>query len=367
MEALTQHLPSPGPGGPVPLVPDTLPAIFLDIARHCLQRDPQHRWTVGEVSARLNPGSAAPSSSAAKPASAPSPAHLAASAVPAILANVPQTSAPASLAPAKVQPARPTTADVANQTVLSQTVAVRGTSARHRYDLVQPQLKRPPLLPPLPKLNYLPLSIVAVLVLSAIFLGPRLLHRAPAQQTAHLDPQSTPTVKAVPAVAHAKNASKSALTPAPPTVPASALQRASQAPVRNDKTSLGTPTPAPAALTSVAGPPRVETTVKAAGPVTQGEVLDQILPDVSPKARATIRGTVHVAVKLHVDNVGNVASAELFLPGPSKYFADQALQAAHRWDFAPAKVDGHAVPSEWLVRFEFTPFDTKAHPTQSTP
>jgi TonB family protein len=96
-------------------------------------------------------------------------------------------------------------------------------------------------------------------------------------------------------------------------------------------------------------------------------VLSQVMPDVSPKARATIRGTVHVAVKLHVDTAGNVASAELFSPGPSRYFADQALQAAHRWDFAPAKVDGHAVPSEWVVRFEFTPFDTKAHPTQSTP
>jgi TonB family protein len=104
-----------------------------------------------------------------------------------------------------------------------------------------------------------------------------------------------------------------------------------------------------------------------AGSVTQGEVLEQIMPAVSPKARATIRGTVHVAIKLHVDTTGNVASAELFSPGPSRYFADQALQAAHRWDFAPAKVDGHAVPSEWVVRFEFTPFNTKAHPIQSTP
>jgi TonB family protein len=128
------------------------------------------------------------------------------------------------------------------------------------------------------------------------------------------------------------------------------------------------PAPAPAALTSVANPPRVEAAAKpAAGSVTQGEVLDQVMPNVSTRARATIRGTVRVTVKLHVDPAGNVASAELFSPGPSKYFAGQALQAAHRWDFAPAKVDGHAVPSAWLVRFEFTPSLTKAHPTQSTP
>jgi TonB family protein len=361
VEALTQQVPSAGSGNQDPIVPDTLPAIFLDIARNCLHRDAQRRWTVVEIVARLNPGSVAPSASAAKASSAPSPAHLAASAVPAILSSASAT--------AKGQPARHTPHATANQPVYSQTVAVRGTATRPRYDLVQPQLKRPPLLPPLPKFNYLPVGIVAALVLTGIFVGPRLLrHRAPAQQTASLEPQSAPSVKPIPAVAHPKNGSKSSQKPAPPTVSASSLQHASQTPTHGDKSSLSTPAPAPAALTSIANPPRVEAAAKStAGPVTQGEVLDQILPDVSPKARATIRGTVHVAIKLHVDNTGNVASAELFSPGPSKYFADQALQAAHRWDFAPAKVDGHAVPSEWLVRFEFTPFNTKAHPTQSTP
>jgi TonB family protein len=134
----------------------------------------------------------------------------------------------------------------------------------------------------------------------------------------------------------------------------------------SDKHSLSAASPA--ALTNIAAPTRVEAASKPVGaPVTQGEVLSQVMPEVSSRARATIRGTVHVAVKVHVDTAGNVASAELFSPGPSRYFADQALQAAHRWDFAPAKVDGHAVPSEWVVRFEFTPFNTKAHPTQSTP
>jgi len=371
VEALTQQIPSPAPGNQDPIVSDTLPAIFLDIARHCLHRDPQRRWTVVEIVGRLNPGSVGPSASAARSASAPAPPYLAASAVPAILASAaPQIAASA---PAKGQPARPAPPATANQPVYSQTVAVRGTAKRPRYDLVQPQLKRPPLLPPLPKFKYLPLSIVAALALTVIFVGPRLLrHRAPAQQTASLEPQSAPSIKPLPAVAHSKSASKSAQKPAPPTVSTATSQHASQAPaplpLHSDKNSLTTPAPAPAALTSIANPPRIEAAANStAGPVTQGEVLDQILPDVSPKARATIRGTVHVAVKLHVDNAGNVASAELFSPGPSKYFADQALQAAHHWDFAPAKVDGHAVPSEWVVRFDFTPLDTKAHTTQSTP
>jgi TonB family protein len=378
VEALTQHLPSAGSGTQDPIVPDTLPAIFLDIARHCLSRDPQRRWTVVEIAARLNPGSVGPSASAAKPTSAPSPAHLAPSAVPAILSSpAPQVPAPASLAPAKSQPTRPAPVAVTQQ-VQTQTVAVRSKATRPRYDLVQPQLKRPPLLPPLPKLNYVSLSIVAALALTAILLGPRLLrHRAPTAQTVSAETQSTPSVKSVPAVAHTKSASKpAAQKPAPPSVHSSSpsSQRAAQPPSQPsleksiDKHSLNTPSTAPAALTTIADTPRVQSVATStSNPVTQGEVLEQILPDVSPKARATIRGTVHVAVKLRVDTSGNVASAELFSPGPSKYFADQALQAAHRWDFAPAKVDGHAVPSEWVVRFEFTPLNTKAHPTQSTP
>src|SRR5712671_3820142 len=359
-----------------PIVPDTLPAIFLDIARHCLYRVPQRRWTVVEIAARLNPGSVAPSASAAKPASAPSPAHLPQGALPGILSNVPsQVSAPATLASAKSQPARPTPPVAAHPPVHTQTIAVRGTATRPRYDLVQPQLKRPPLLPPLPKLNYLPLSVVAALALTAIFLGPRLLHhRAPVQQTATIEPSSSPSTKPIPAVAHTKNAAKSAPKPAPPTVhsPSPSSPHPSQTSPSlekaSDKHSPITPAAAPATLNSVSDTPRVQPVAKSSGgSVTQGEVLEQIMPDVSPKARATIRGTVHVAVKLHVDTTGNVASAELFSPGPSRYFADQALQAAHRWDFAPAKVDGHAVPSEWVVHFEFTPFNTKAHPTQSTP
>jgi TonB family protein len=34
-------------------VPETLPAPFLEIARHCLRRDPQRRWTLAEIAAGL--------------------------------------------------------------------------------------------------------------------------------------------------------------------------------------------------------------------------------------------------------------------------------------------------------------------------
>jgi TonB family protein len=99
----------------------------------------------------------------------------------------------------------------------------------------------------------------------------------------------------------------------------------------------------------------------------KGDVLDQVLPDVSQKARDTIRGTVRVNVRVHVSPSGNVSQAELDSENSSKYFADLSLQAARRWAFQSPEVDGHSVPSEWLIRFEFTPFDTKVFPRQANP
>jgi len=377
VEALTQHLPASAASAVQdPVVPDTLPAAFLDIARHCLQRDPLRRWTVAEIAARLNPGSVAPPASA-KPAYAPPAAPIATAAAPTAIPLAATSHAPAPPpAAARTESARPAPPPVSKPPVHIQTVAVRGTSTRPRYDLVQPSLKRPPLLP---KFNYLPLAIVAPLVLTAIFIAPRLFHhRAPVQQAAAVEaPQPPSAPKPSPAAAHTKNPSKSAQKSASPSIGAtspssprtSSLASQSSLQKTNDKRTLNSSTPAPVALTSVASPSRTDSAAKpvAAGSVTQGEVLDQVMPDVSSRARATIRGTVRVTVKLHVDPTGNVASAELFSPGPSRYFADQALQAAHRWDFAPAKVDGHAVASNWLVRFEFTPSITKVQPTQSTP
>jgi len=91
-----------------------------------------------------------------------------------------------------------------------------------------------------------------------------------------------------------------------------------------------------------------------------------VLPDVSEKARQTIKGKVRVSVRVHVDPSGNVTQAELDTPTASRYFADLALQAARRWEFSSPELDGHSVASEWVLRFEFTPTDTKASSHQVT-
>ena len=52
VEALTQHTPGPDVSGQ-PLLPATLPEPLGQIVRHCLQLDPQTRWTVSDISASL--------------------------------------------------------------------------------------------------------------------------------------------------------------------------------------------------------------------------------------------------------------------------------------------------------------------------
>ena len=99
----------------------------------------------------------------------------------------------------------------------------------------------------------------------------------------------------------------------------------------------------------------------------KGEVLDQVLPEVSQKARDTIRGRVRVGIKVHVDPAGAVSNAELDSPGPSKYFAELALQAARKWAFTPPEVGGKSVASEWSLYFVFSQNDTKVTPTQTAP
>jgi TonB family protein len=119
-----------------------------------------------------------------------------------------------------------------------------------------------------------------------------------------------------------------------------------------------TPTPAPVAK------PATKSYEDAAA---KGEVLEQVLPDVSGKAQATIQGTVRLSLRLRVNAAGTVDSAELDTPASSKYFSDQAIKAAKRWQFSAPEVNGRSVESQWLLHFEFTPSATSVRPAQVSP
>jgi TonB family protein len=67
VEILTQRVPAWDRNGQGdPNVPETLPAPLLEIARHCLRRDPARRWSVAYIANRLNPPVADPPVAAAR-------------------------------------------------------------------------------------------------------------------------------------------------------------------------------------------------------------------------------------------------------------------------------------------------------------
>lgn len=80
-------------------------------------------------------------------------------------------------------------------------------------------------------------------------------------------------------------------------------------------------------------------------------VVHQEIPNIPRSARESIHGHIKVMVRVTVDRSGRVTEETLEVPGPSKYFARLATEAARKWRFAPA--DNQKSP-EWLLWFEFT-------------
>jgi TonB family protein len=354
VEVLTQHLPDwqPGPSRE-PVVPANLPAPFLEIARQCLRLEPQRRISVAEIAARLNPGAAV----AAVPVAA---AAAAAGASASPIAAAGQLSA-VEPKPAASIPTPPK-------------AAARMQSNPHRLPAYRRSGGRPWFLVPL---------IVGALAFAAILTVPRLLTHRPEAQSAPAVTAERPSGQAAvqrPAKSADLSKSKSKAKPegesavsgtekstAPATAPAE--QRTTPRLAADSlKPTSEKEEPSPAA-SAASAPTAVVSAKSSAGGIApgKGEVLDQVLPDVSPKARATIQGKVRVSVKVQVDPAGGVSGAELDSAGPSAFFADLALQAAKKWAFTPPEINGKSVTSEWRLRFEFTQKDTKVIPEQTAP
>jgi TonB family protein len=100
---------------------------------------------------------------------------------------------------------------------------------------------------------------------------------------------------------------------------------------------------------------------------SSGDVVRRVVPQASQGARNTVTGMIRVLVKVDVDAAGNVTQAQLQSPGPSKYFARLALEAARDWKFKPAMANGRAVPSEWVVRFGFSRRATEGSAKRTAP
>ncbi len=320
VEVLTQRLPEwqPGPNRE-PVVPANLPAPFLEIARQCLRLEPQRRATVAMAG--------------------------------------------------QVSPLKP-------QPIASLPEPIRGAPRMqnnpHRPPPYRESGARPRFLIPL---------VVGALLFAAILTVPRLLPHRPDGKSAATAAQEKPTGQApVQKPSESTDTVKPKARPERESAVSPAASSAAPAVPKADQRTMAPATPdslkttsekerASPVASSATSPTAEGATKPATGGVgsAKGEVLDQILPDVSEKARASIHGKVRVSVTVHVDPSGSVTGAEFDSPGPSKYFADLALQAARKWAFTPPEVSGKSVESEWRLRFEFTQNDTKVIPAQTTP
>src|SRR6202158_5721000 len=332
VETLTQHTAILQPGDQAdPIVSDTLPEPFLDIARHALRREPRRRWTIPEIAARVNPVAAA-----AAAAQTVSPLAVPPSSVPAVPAaklQVPKFDAPSSRA--QTQPPRSQAANPPRQTLF------------------------------LP--NYVVPVAAVLLVIVGIFALPKILgHRSDASSsasTASAPPEGQPKPTEQPTACENRAASEPSATSATQ----NSLKTAEKKRAAEPQSSAEAEAAPSSASVRTDTFPSCNAPSASASTSERGEVLEEILPEVSEKARATIQGVVRVSVRVHVDPTGNVSEASLSSAGSSKYFAALALKTARRWQFSSPDRGGHSVPSEWLIRFQFSRTGPKAFPKQITP
>jgi TonB family protein len=199
----------------------------------------------------------------------------------------------------------------------------------------------------------LPMAAV-VLVAAAVMLGPKLLNQRPEPQPAAVSSQDSA------AGSSGSTARRASETSAEPPGAASHAESAPTKPAaKSSARKPGIANQSPTAAARAVEPPLPEPTPSAAeAPATisgEGAVVQQIMPAVSKSARDTIHGTIKVRVKVGVDSAGNVETASLVSPGPSKYFARQAMEAAQQWKFVPGP-DART----WIVRFGFRRSGTDA-------
>jgi serine/threonine protein kinase len=118
------------------------------------------------------------------------------------------------------------------------------------------------------------------------------------------------------------------------------------------QTAAATPPPPPAV-----SPPAAVESPKASTPALLPAVVHQEMPDLSHRARESIRGIIKIAVRVSVDRSGNVVAAALDGRASSKYFSRAATDAAKKWKFSPA---ADPASRAWLLHFELTRGGTTA-------
>ena len=314
VEALTQLSPMRNPATGELSVPQFVPEPFAEIARRCLRSDPAQRASLADIEVLLrvpaNRTAAAPRTAPVAPAS-PRPALSAAPVADSVRAAPPRPNSEPPQ-PTPVPAARPEKGEFSFDQIQPSRRAMRSMEDE---DAGHPSV--PGSRPSTPVI--VGLAALLVVLIAALLIRSSRNPPAPVPETQNSAPPA------------------SAPTPVP------------------------TPKPAP----SHSQPP--PTPESNASGTAKGAVAEREMPTVPDKAGRTIHGKVAVRVRLAVDPNGNVSNATLDSAGPSRYFANLALEAARKWRFTPPRVNGQPAPSTWTLRFEFRRGRTDIVPVEVNP
>ncbi len=125
----------------------------------------------------------------------------------------------------------------------------------------------------------------------------------------------------------------------------------------------------PRAPAPAAEPPAPQPAASAAqsGSVVKGAVASQATPEVPQHILDGITGHIRVRIRVQVDAEGRVSNGAIDDEGPSRYFANKALEAARKWTFTPARANGAPVASTWMLHFWFGKTETTATSEETAP
>lgn len=323
-EVLTQRLPIwERLGQEEPRLPEGMIQPFAEIANRCLVRDARNRWRIENVAERMQ-------HKLVKHVEPPAPKVQRAAAAAAAQSSVARVQETVS----NSQPAAPKPIPMVAKAKVPETMPQAASSFTIKKER--------------PAGTNLALGVGAIaLLVIAILEAPRLLKHDPHARRPEANVAET-SAPAAPASSVASN--DVATTGANPPATQPAAQPAS--PATHPPASAKPQTPRPVPVKSSNAP-------EAALPASSG-VTHQEIPNVPQSSLATITGTVRVAVRVKVDDAGNVSDATFDHEGPSQYFSRIAMKSAREWTFAPSG------ESEWVLHFQFTNSGTKVQAVPAT-
>jgi TonB family protein len=365
-ETLTQYLPNHDSSGHYVL--PQLPSPFAEVIRGALVQDATERISLDEIRSALDP-SFVPKP---KPVAAPVPAEASVKSLPeaptvtapASAAQEPETvavpqplaaaaQASAGTATARTTPAAPMPVQTVDPLAVPLSpVSPTGTRAKAPSHVpvsslpnVNVTIAAPRRVPEVRassgSLKYFLVGAAGTLVLAALIVPRMLKNSADSSVSSKAPAASSPATKAGTESTPAKvtPSMERPTTPSPSKTapeskpPAGAPPSTAESPAENKEPIT------PSLSSSRSTPPAV---------LGATQVVHRVVPDVSQKARSTIRGTVRINVRVQLNPDGSVSAAALDSGTSSQFFANLALKAARDWRFAPS---GN---TSALVRFDFT-------------